>query len=159
LTPTARREKVVAWPLRRPVMHRVLAPGGRLAISVLRPIAYNAGWGALADALDRHAGPEAGAMMRSPFPDWDAAELLELVTSAGFEDVSVRIVVASARYPSPAELVRWEAASSPLAGPLGALDAEKRAALIRDVTAAVRDRTDDDGLVFPQETHVVQARR
>lgn len=97
-------------------------------------------------------------MMRSPFPDWDAAELRELVTSAGFDDVRVRIVVASARYPSPGELVRWEAASSPLAGPLGALDADRRAALIGDVTAAVRERIDDDGVVFPQETHVVLAR-
>ena len=86
-------------------MHRVLAPGGRLALSVMRPIGHNAGWGALADALARHAGPEAGAMMRAPFPDWDAAELRELVTSAGFHDVRLRIVVASARYPSPAELV------------------------------------------------------
>jgi ubiquinone/menaquinone biosynthesis C-methylase UbiE len=140
-------------------MHRVLAPGGRLALSVMRPIVHNAGWGVLADALARHAGPEAGAMMRAPFPDWDAAELRELVTSAGFRDVRLRIVVASARYPSPEELVRWEAAASPLAGPLSALSTETRDALIDDVAAAIADRVDDDGVVFPQETHVVLARR
>jgi ubiquinone/menaquinone biosynthesis C-methylase UbiE len=139
-------------------MHRVLAPDGRLALSVMRPIAHNAGWGALADALARHAGPEAGAMMRAPFPDWDAAELRELVTSAGFHDVRLLIVVASARYPSPEELVRWEAAASPLAGPLSALSPETRAALIDDVAAAIANRVDDDGVVFPQETHVVLAR-
>lgn len=49
-------------------MRRVLAPGGRLALSVMRPIAHNAGWGALAAALARHVGPEAGAVMRAPFP-------------------------------------------------------------------------------------------
>lgn len=140
-------------------MHRVLAPGGRLALSVMRPITHNAGWGALADALTRHAGPEAGAMMRAPFPDWDAAELRELVTSAGFHDVRVRIVVASARYPSAQELVRWEAASSPLAGPLSALSPGTREALVVDVSAAIADRVDDDGVLFPQETHVVLARR
>ena len=140
-------------------MHRVLAPGGRLALSVMRPIVHNAGWGALADALARHAGPEAGAMMRAPFPDWDAAELRELVTSAGFHDVRVRIVVASARYPSPEELVRWEAASSPLAGPLSALSAETRDALVADVADAIADRVDDEGILFPQETYVVLARR
>jgi ubiquinone/menaquinone biosynthesis C-methylase UbiE len=140
-------------------MHRVLAPGGRVALSVMRPIAHNAGWGALADALARHAGPEAGAMMRAPFPDWDAAELRELVTSAGFHDVRLLIVVASARYPSPEELVRWEAAASPLAGSLSALSAETRAALIDDVAAAIADRIDDDGVVLPQETHIVLARR
>jgi SAM-dependent methyltransferase len=140
-------------------MRRVLAPGGRLALSVMRPIVHNAGWGALADALARPAGPEAGAMMRAPFPDWDAAELRELVTGAGFHDVGLRIVVASARYPSPAELVRWEAASSPLAGPLSALSAAAREALVADVAAAIADRQDDEGVLFAQETHVVLARR
>ncbi len=141
-------------------MRRVLAPGGRLALSVWRPIAYNRGWGvALADALERHAGPEAGAMMRSPFPAGDAAELRELVTSAGFHDVRVRIVVATARYPSPAELVLWEAASSPLAGPIGALDEDAREALIRDFAGEIRDHTDDEGVVFPGETYVALARR
>jgi ubiquinone/menaquinone biosynthesis C-methylase UbiE len=139
-------------------MRRALAPGGRLALSVMRPIAHNAGWGALADALARHAGPEAGAMMRAPFPDWDGAELRELVTSAGFEDVRVLIVVEGARYPSPAELVRWEAEASPLAGPLSALSAETRAALVADVEAAIADRVDDDGVLLAQETYVVLAR-
>jgi hypothetical protein len=98
-------------------------------------------------------------MMRAPFPDWDSAELRELVTSAGFEDVRVRIVVAGARYPSPEELVRWEAAASPLAGPLSALSPETHAALVADVAAAIADRVDDDGVLFAQETHVVLARR
>jgi ubiquinone/menaquinone biosynthesis C-methylase UbiE len=140
-------------------MHRVLVPGGRLALSVMRSIEHNPGWGALADALERHAGAEAGAMMRSPFPDWESTVLHELASGAGFEDVRVSTVVASARYPSPAELVRWEAASSPLAGPLGALEPERREALIADVAAALREQTGDDGVVFPQETHVVLARR
>lgn len=140
-------------------MRRVLAPGGRIALSVMRPIAFNSGWGALADALARHAGPEAGAMMRAPFPDWDAAELRELVTSAGFDDVRVLIAVASARYPSPAELVAWEAAASPLAGPLGALSDATRIALVDDVAGAIADRVDDEGVLFAQETHVVLARR
>lgn len=141
-------------------MHRVLAPGGRLALSVLRPITYNRGWGVtLADALERHAGPEAGAMMRSPFPEGDAAELRELLISAGFHDVGVRIVVATARYPTPAELVLWEAASSPLAGPLGALDEDTREALIADFAGEIRDYTDDQGVVLPAETYVALARR
>jgi ubiquinone/menaquinone biosynthesis C-methylase UbiE len=140
-------------------MRRVLAPGGRVALSVMRPIAHNPGWGALADALDRHAGPDAGAMMRAPFPDWDAAELRELVTSAGFDDVRVLIAVASARYPSPADLVAWEAAASPLAGPLGALSDATRTALVDDVAAATADRIDDEGVLLAQETYVVLGRR
>lgn len=141
-------------------VHRVLVPGGRLALSVWRSIAYNPGWGVtLADALERHAGPEAGAMMRSPFPEGDAADLRELVSGAGFDDVRVRIVVTTARYPSPAELVRREAASSPLAGLIGALDEDAREALIGDFAGAIRPYTDDEGVTFPGETYVALGRR
>lgn len=140
-------------------MHRVLAPEGRLALSVCRPIEYSPAYPALAEALERHLGPEAGAMMRSPFLPWSREQLRTALGEAGFQDVRVRIAVAEARYPSPEELVRQEAASSPLAGPLGALSPGARAALIRDVSTALRDRVDDDGVVSPLETFVVTARR
>ena len=68
-------------------MHRVLTPGGRLALSVMRPPRTTRAGARWRTPSARHAGPEAGAMMRAPFPDWDAAELRALVTSAGFHDV------------------------------------------------------------------------
>jgi hypothetical protein len=98
-------------------------------------------------------------MMRSPFPDADSAELRELAASAGLRDVRLRIVIASARYPSAEDLVRFEAASSPLAAPLAALDEATRDALVRDVATGLRPCTDDDGVVFPQETAVVTGHR
>lgn len=140
-------------------MRRVLGPGGRLGLSYLRPISHNPGWEALTDALARHAFPDAGEMLRSPFPEGDSAELRELVTSAGFRDVQIRIVVVGVRYPSANDLVRWEAAASPLAGPLAALDAVVREAMIRELGEALRPYTDDDGIVFPSETYVATARR
>lgn len=99
--------------------------------------------------------------MRSPFPESDAAELRELVSSAGLTDVRIRLVVAVAGYPSPEELVIWEAAASPLAGPIGALGDDARDALLRDFMAspALRAYTDDAGVTFPQETYVALARR
>jgi ubiquinone/menaquinone biosynthesis C-methylase UbiE len=48
-------------------MHRVLVPNGRLTLSVLRSIEHNSGWALLAEVLERHVGPDAGAIMRSPF--------------------------------------------------------------------------------------------
>lgn len=142
-------------------MRRVLAPSGRLALSMLRPLAHHPVYAALADALERTVGTDAGAMMRSPFPESDAAELRELVSSAGLADVRIRLVVAVAGYPSPEELVIWEAAASPLAGPIGALGDDARDALLRDFMAspALRAYTDDAGVTFPQETYVALARR
>jgi ubiquinone/menaquinone biosynthesis C-methylase UbiE len=140
-------------------LRRVLAPGGRVALSVWRGLEHNWVYEAFAVALERHAGAAAGAMMRSPFPDWDADELRGALAGAGFSDVRVRLEIGSETWPSAAELLRREAASSPLAGPIGALAAPARDALIADLARALRDYTDDERVVFPIETHVVTGRR
>lgn len=49
-------------------IRRVVAPGGRVAVSVWRPLEFNPGYVGLAEALQRNVGHDAGAMMRSPFP-------------------------------------------------------------------------------------------
>jgi ubiquinone/menaquinone biosynthesis C-methylase UbiE len=140
-------------------MHRVLVQNGRLALSVLRSIEHNPGYGLLAEALERHVEPDSGAMMRSPFPSLSADELRDLITGAGFRDVRIFLGVGPVRYPSVEEFLRWEGASSPLAGPIGALRNDVREALIRDVGEALRTYTDDEGIVFPTETYLAAARR
>jgi ubiquinone/menaquinone biosynthesis C-methylase UbiE len=140
-------------------MCRVLAPGGRVAVMVCRPIAHSPDYVTMAEALGRHAGPEAEAMMRSPFAAWTVEDLRALVTGAGFRDVRIRIDAGSVRYPSAAEFLRREAASSPLAGPIGDLSAAARRALIQDLEAGLRDRGDDEGIVLPLEGYVVLAER
>ena len=140
-------------------LRRVLARGGRVALSVWRGLEHNWFYEAFAAALERHAGAEAGAMMRSPFPDWDAEELRGVLAAAGFRDVRLRLEIGVEEWPSAAELVRREAASSPLAGPIGALAAADREALVADVARALRDHTDDGRVVFAIETHVATGRR
>ena len=140
-------------------MRRVLAPRGRAALAVLRPLRFSPAYVPVAEALERHAGRDAGAMMRSPFPDWDRERFRAILREGGFGEVHVHVDVGHVRYPSAAELLRREAAASPLAGPLGALPADVRKALISDVEAALRDHEDDDGIVFPMETFVGLLRR
>src|SRR5215211_897486 len=140
-------------------MHRVLVANGRLVLSVLRSIEHNPGYRLLAEALEQHVGADAGSMMRSPFSSLNTDELRDLITGAGFRDVKIFLGIGPVRYPSAEDLVRWEGASSPLAGPIGALTDEVRAALIRDVGEALRSYTDDDGIVFPAETYLAIARR
>ena len=140
-------------------MHRVLVQNGRLVLSILRSIEHSPGYRLLAEALERHVGPDAGAMMRSPFPSLSADELRDLITGAGFREVRIFLGVGPVRYPSVEEFLRWEGASSPLAGPIGALRDDVREALIRDVGEALRTYTDDEGIVFPTETYIAAARR
>ena len=140
-------------------MHRVLVQNGRLVLSVLRSIEHNPGYRLLAEALEQHVGPDAGAMMRSPFSSLSADELRALIAGAGFREVRIFLGVGPVRYPSVEEFLRWEGASSPLAGPIGALRDDVREALIRDVGEALRTYTDDEGIVFPTETYLAAARR
>jgi SAM-dependent methyltransferase len=140
-------------------MYRVLAPNGRIAVSVLRSLAFNTAYDKLAEALERHAGADAGMMMRSPFRGCTRDQLRTLAEDAGFGDPVVTIEISSVRYPSVEEFVRREAASSPLAGPLGSLGRDVREALLRDVEAELRDYIDDRGIVIPLDTHVLVARR
>jgi ubiquinone/menaquinone biosynthesis C-methylase UbiE len=140
-------------------MHRVLVPNGRLVLSVLRSTEHNPGYRLLAEALERHVGVDAGSMMRSPFSSLNTDELRDLITGAGFRDVKIFLGIGPVRYPSAEDFVRWEGASSPLAGPIGALTDDVRAALIRDVGEALRSYMDDDGIVFPAETYLAIARR
>ena len=138
-------------------MHRVLAPNGRLALSVLRSTEHNPGYRLLADALERHVGPDAGSMMRSPFSSLSAEELRDLIIGAGFREVRIVLGIGPVRYPSAEELLWWEGASSPLAGLIGALSDDVREALIRDLRQTLRTYTDDDGIVFPAETYLAVA--
>jgi ubiquinone/menaquinone biosynthesis C-methylase UbiE len=140
-------------------MHRVLVQNGRLALSVLRSIEHNPGYRLLAEALERHVGPDAGSMMRSPFPSLSAEELRGLIKGAGFRNVKIILGIAPVRYPSAEELVHQEAASSPLAESILSLKDDVREALLSDVGEALRTYTDDNGIVFPSETYLAVARR
>jgi len=121
-------------------MARVLAPRGTLTLSVFRPIEFSPVYAILAGLLD----PEAAAIMRSPFAGPDADQLRALTGG------TVRIAIKSVRFPSAAELLRQEVASSPMSPTVDA-------ALEEAFAAAIRHYTDDDGVVFPMETNVVRA--
>lgn len=139
-------------------MRRVAVPGGRIAFSVWRSLERQPCYEILARALGEYAGLEAEAMMRSPFAFGDADALRALAEGAGLAGVEVRIAVGESRYPSVEELVRREAASSPLAGPLSELEPDRRHALIEALREALAPHTDDAGVAFHNETHIVTGR-
>jgi ubiquinone/menaquinone biosynthesis C-methylase UbiE len=140
-------------------MQRVLVPDGRLGLGVCRPVEHNPVYMLLSEALARHVGAEAGVGMRSPFPPWSTDELRALIAEAGFHDVHVRIEISPTRFPSPAELLRREVASSPLAPVIAGLSPEVRDALVADVNQTLSTYVDDDGVHFALQTYAVTALR
>jgi hypothetical protein len=69
-----------------------------------------------------------------------------------------RAGVGAVRFPSAAELLRRQAASSPLGPPLAAAGEDVRGALARDLDQLLRAWT-DDGVAFPIQAWLVTAYR
>jgi SAM-dependent methyltransferase len=136
---------------------RVLAPGGRLTLALWCDISRSPGFAALATVLDRHGGP--GDLMRAPFRLSDPGRVRALLTAGGFAPGRRTICVISARFPSVAEFFARQVAASPLAAALRQLDPRTRQAMIDDLEETLADRLDDDGLLFPAESHLVTAAR
>ena len=137
-------------------VHRVLVPGGRLALAVWRGIEHHPAWATFVDAVDRWAGPEVGAVMRRPLSGPDRDGLRRLLTDAEFTGVRIRIATVLPRFPSAREFLRQEAAGSPLGALLDPAEVEGLGAeLERDLAPYA----DDDGVVLPMQTWLVTAYR
>ena len=138
-------------------MRRVLRVGGRLAFTVWSAIGDTPYHAALAEALARHVGAEAGSMARAASTLHDPMELRELVTSAGFRNINVRPTVKTTKLPLPAEFVPGHLAALPIAQEIARLSVERRDALVQEMTEALGAYVDRGQLVLPAGAHVVTA--
>jgi SAM-dependent methyltransferase len=140
-------------------MARVLVGGGRLAVMVWRSIDHSPGFAVLAEALDRHVGPAAGAVMRAPFGLGEEGALRGLVAGAGFREVRLHQQAGVVRFGSARELVVAYGAGSPLARLIGAAGPAARAGLVAEVQAALEEWQGAGGLAFPIQALLVSGRR
>ena len=124
---------------------RVLAPGGRVALSVWRTLEHNPVHEAINEAVVRHLGTTALAAAFSG----DAPELKALLLGNGFEDVAIEPVTMTLRFPSADRFVRAE------------LDEAERATLVeaiqQDVGATLRSYIHDDEINVPMAAYVATA--
>lgn len=138
-------------------MHRVLVPGGRVALGVWRAIEENPGAAAFSAAVARYVSAEAGMRARAPFALAEAAALHALLTEAEFRDVCIRAAVYTTRVPPLEEYVRRAMATSPLADVFAQMEDTTRAALVREVGTALQAYRDAEGLALPIATHLAVA--
>jgi ubiquinone/menaquinone biosynthesis C-methylase UbiE len=136
-------------------MHRVLDIGGRLALMVWRGIDESPGFAALADALERHVGRAAAAVMRAPFGLPDANELTALVHGAGFHHVEVQERAGTIRSPTVEKLVSCYVTGSPLASHVSEGGALER--LTADLNNLLRRYISAEGFAFPITAHLLGA--
>lgn len=136
-------------------MHRVLKPGGLVAICVWRTIEHSPCHLAIAAALSRHVSEEVSQRFQSPFSFGDRAALNELMAEAGFCEVDIQVEVVIRRLLHPEESVPGLLASTPVGPEIAALDERTRDAIVDDVATALSEYRDEDGLTVPQPTYMV----
>lgn len=129
-------------------MRRVLVPGGRLLLNVPGPAGPM--FLRLAQALQRHIGPQAAGFVHQIFSLHDTAEIQQLLSEAGFRDVTVQADKKTLTLPPPEEFLWQFIASTPLAGIVAEADEEALAALERDVVEKWHNFQDNGALTYRQ---------
>jgi len=138
-------------------IHRVLASGGRVAIATVGPTPPL--FEILAQALARHVNPEVARFMRQVFSLHEHRELHDLAEDAGLRSVSVQSKPMRVMLPPPSDFLWQYVHSTPLAGPVGEIGDDARAALERDVTTAWHTYVDGDALRFDANAVLTTARK
>jgi ubiquinone/menaquinone biosynthesis C-methylase UbiE len=138
-------------------MRRVLVPGGILALNVFgAPNRYNA---ALAEAIAKYADEKVAMPSLAPFALGDVDALRAIVSAAGFADAEIRTSVVTRRVEPSQEWLLQDTGASPYANAISVLDAAIRAAMIRDIAAALKNLWDVDSFAVPCDVHFVYARK
>jgi len=141
-------------------MRRILAPSGRLLLSVWREIERSPGFAVLAEALARHISPEAGALMTSgPFGLGNPEALRTEIAGASFSDITIYPALKTLRFSSPDEFALRYVSGSALASLVADADDDARNAFLAEVKGKLQRYVDDQGLAFPIESNVAIARR
>lgn len=138
-------------------MRRVLVRGGRLILNVPGPTPRL--FTIMGEALARHIGAEAAGFVNHVFSLHDMAEIQNVVSGAGFHDVSVQSDTKPLRLPVPEEFLWQYVHSTPLAGAVAQVDDDRRASLERHVVAKWQEFVNDGALVLQVRIVIATARK
>jgi ubiquinone/menaquinone biosynthesis C-methylase UbiE len=138
-------------------MKRVLAPEGRLALSV---------WGrpeksphvlVIFDVFSEFFGEDSTTIFRVACSLSNHQVLQNLVQDAGFSDIHIRYGVKIARHPSLAELLPAYFSVLPVAAQIAAMPESERTRMFRSMETKLADWRENEGLAVPTENCILTA--
>ncbi len=132
---------------------RVLAPSGRIAMSIWD--GHSPYTKALCSAVEKFISPEVAKKQRSQRETPSSVTLIESVSNAGFQNVSVTRQELQIKVPLAAEFVPLHLGSMPIANAFQSLPDDKKEALIADVAHALRGSVVGDKIVYLDAVNVV----
>ena len=137
-------------------MRRVLARGGRLALSVWNGVGlYNSAVGeALARFFSDAAAVQFCASRQAPAKE----ELQRLAAEAGFSAVDVRVSRSNVHLPRLDQFTLDHLSATPVAPLITAAEPEARQKIGASVMKELHRYADGKGVTYPEETHLLTAR-
>lgn len=140
-------------------MHRVMKPGGALAIAIWNSVDQNPAYRDVASVLETHVSKDAADAVRVPFSLGDAAQVAEMLSQAGFTDVAFETKLEQAEFPDTRTMVEAE-----LRGWLPLFDIhlsdEKIAEVLQQSDATLSKYVSPSGTAkFSTSAYIVTARR
>ncbi|GHA59000.1 ubiquinone/menaquinone biosynthesis methyltransferase [Amylibacter ulvae] len=133
--------------------HRLLAPSGRIAMSIWD--GHSPYTQALCAAVETHISPQIAAKQRSQRETPSADELIAHLRDAGFRDVEVIRQELAIKVPLAREFVPLHLGSMPIAGAFQSLATSQQEALIEDVEQRLAAFVQGDQLVYVDVVNVV----
>ena len=136
-------------------IRRVLVPGGTMILTVWSSVSPL--FAAIADAADRYINADAAKSALSPYAYRDGELIKALVTEAGFSAINMEILVVERRIGPPEESIPNEIFGGSVGPFVAKLDESTQKTLFDDVAEALQDYLEHDGIVVPQEAHLIRA--
>ena len=129
-------------------MRRALRPGGRMGLAVWSGVETCPPFAALRDAIGEVFGINAAERYAGgPWGLHAPRALADMVTAAGFDDVSVEEIVRDVRFEGGAAQLDRSLAASGLAAEIGTLGSDERTVLSVAVAEKLRSLTDRSGAI------------
>jgi ubiquinone/menaquinone biosynthesis C-methylase UbiE len=135
---------------------RVMKSGGQFFLTVWK--GPNVFFTSMAAALSRHVSPDVGERSLAPFGYARLPQLMRLLESSGFADVSSQTIKVDRVVSDPERSIEMEI----LGNPVGPAVRERGADTMRAIVAEIRNDCHDfqrgSDLVIPQESFLISAR-
>ncbi len=139
-------------------LRRVLADGARVAFCISRQLSENPLLRSQATALEKHAGPDAGAAVRAICALSDPDEIRSYFEEAGFRNIELETVSLDLHHPDGRAYAAGAMGGMHTGDKLSRLTVEQREACYRDFLSGLGDGFDGKAVRFPHVSNVVTAR-
>ena len=139
-------------------MARVLAPGGRLVVSIWSTLDRFSFLADILDLVGRFCKSGSRDTFRVSCSSFTGREdLRSLLRDAGFCNIHIRTEVIVARHPSLAEFLPAYLLLTPFAEDIALMTEEERTRMLASTMKVLEAYLDDDGLAIPSENNIITA--